>query len=525
MRLIKLFILFIVLVLLACAVLNYHILPVKGKAFLITKLEHALHRDVQIDKVYFSLRNGVVLKGVVIKEKKDGFLKRPLFIADEAGFNVLLLPLIARRKIILTDVHIKHPQLNLAKDIDGKLNISDILKDKKPRNAKKRFEMLIASMKISNGQCEFTDYSREDKLAWKLKNISFKYNYALPLAVKFKASAVLDKDSGLFNLAGTYNLKEKSLTLAITGDKIRLSKISPLLTLPLDIKGLGGTMKIKLKARLNKDKILTVSGASRLDNLIFKSASFGVTGRLNFTSDVKYDLAAKEVIAVSGDINFEDTLIEGVPYIQTISKLKGKTTYDKEKIAFCGLKGSVLNCPTVIRGALNIKTLYLDLIAKSELNLNKVIEILPQKQKEKFKDLKIKGKSYAALNICGNLRKLISLDMTGGLSLSDVSVESSAFTLTNASGKIFLSKDKVELSNLLFDIKQNQYSLSAVLSDFDKPNIEFKLLSDNLFAAGTCDIAQDILYIRKAKGNYYKHTFELKGEVTNLESPDFNIYG
>ncbi|MCK5306003.1 MAG: DUF748 domain-containing protein [Candidatus Omnitrophica bacterium] len=525
MKLIKLFILFVVLVLLACVVLNYHILPVRGKAFLINRLEHALHRDVRIDRVYFSLRKGVVLKDIVIEKKKDGLLNKPLLTADEAGFNVLLLPLITQRKIILTDVHVKHPQLNLAKNIDGNLNISDILKRKKPRETKKSSEMLIASLRITNGRCKFTDYSREDKLAWRLKDISFKYNYSLPLAVKFKASAVLNEDSGLFNLAGIYNLKEKSLTIDITGDKIRLSKISPPLTLPLEIKGLGGIMKTKLKARLNKDKILVVQGTSWLDNLIFKSDSFDIAGRLNFTSDVKYDLAAKEIIAISGDVNFEDALIEGVPYIQTISKLKGKTTYDKEKIAFHGLKGDVLNCPTVIRGALNIKSLYLDLIAKSELNLNKVIEILPQKQKEKFRDLKIKGRSYATLNICGNLRKLISLDMTGDLSLSDVSMESSAFTLTNASGKIFLSKDRVELNNLLFDIRQNQYSLNAVLSDFNKPGIEFKLLSDNLFAAGTCDIAQNIFYIRKIKGNYFKHTFELKGEVTNLESPDFNIYG
>ena len=524
-KIIKIFIFFLLIFIGSYFLLNNYLLPYKAKGLITNRLTNSLNRKVTINKFSYSLKDGIVLEDVQIASK-DLEESLPLLSSNKISFNVLILPFIIQRKLIITGLNIDNPQIIINKSPQGTFNISDLLKpSNKPASKKNSF--MITSARINNGSLSYSDFSHEDKYFKKITMINFNYGYMPPTSIRYKLSfSLADKKPNCF-LKGTYNIKTKELYLSGNTNSLSLREINLAAGSPIDCNALKGTATSNINAVLDNEKLLDIDITASLNDLTLDKTTFQIKGDTDVSVNMAYDFHKKKLLNLSGDIKPKGLSIEGLPYVYSFTNMTGKAKFDTKKITLEEINGNLLGCPTVLKGVVNLKDLYLKLHVKTDLRLEKAIEILPQPNREKFKNLKLSGKTYAALNINGSLRKMISLDITGDISLSDVSVQgaNSKFNISAASGKIFLSKDKAEINNISFNLLDNTYKLNAVLSDFKNPKLDFKIMSDNFFGAGNISITQSNAHINKIKGNYYTHTFELTGDIENLLDPNITLYG
>ncbi len=527
MNAIKILIIVIVLIIAFSFLLNDYILPQKGNDFIKNQLTDLLNREVNFDKVSYSLIDGIVLENFSVKAKSNLPFKY-LIKSKKASFNVLLLPLIVKNKVIITNLNIVSPHINLIKKETNEFNIHDLLKTGNSQDKRKKLNLLIISLVLSDGEFNYYDYSQSQNYEEKLTDLFMAYNYSFPVSVKFKIHATEVKEKGFFQCAGYYNLRTKNINLGGVIKNLSAMKLISHVNLPIKIEESAGKITTEFKSTIKKNKIIFLSSKSNIENLTLKTQTLDIKGSLGVNSKLTYDFKDKRMISSDGDVNFKNTLIEGVPYIKKIENLEGKTTFNKEQINFKNLKAKILNCPTTFEGFIkNYQDPYLDLNIKSELKLNKILEAFSLEKKGRFKDVQIKGKSYAMVNLNGSIKKMISLDIIGDISFSDVSIESRKpiVEISQVNGKINLSKNKAEITNLTMYFKDTKYSVDGMLADYAKPHVELKVLSDNFFCAATLDKQNNTIFINKIKGNYFNNEFNLIGEVSNLSSPIFNIYG
>ncbi len=524
-KIIKIFIFFLLIFIGSYFLLNNYLLPYKAKGLITNKLTESLKREVTINKLLYSLKDGIVLKDIQIASK-DLEDNTPLLSSNKVSFNVLILPFIIKRKLIITNLNINNPRILINKSPQRTFNISDLLKpSNKPASKKNSF--IITNASINNGSLSYSDYSREEKYFKKINKINFNYGYLLPASIRYKLSfSLADKKSNCF-LKGTYNIKTKKLSLSGNTNSLSLHEINLAAGLPVDYKSLEGTATSNINVSLGSEKLLDIDITAGLDDLTLDNITYQIKGDTDVSVNIAYDLDKRKLLNLSGHIKPKDLSIEGLPYVHSFSNMTGKAKFDTKKITLEEINGNLLGCPTVLKGVVNLKDLYLKLAVKSDLRLEKAIELLPKTSREQFKNLKLAGKTYASLNINGSLRQMISLDITGDISLSDVSVQGddSKFSISSASGKIFLSKDKAEINNISFTFLDEAYKLNAVLNNFESPILDFKIISENFFGSGNISIVHPNAHINKIKGSYHTHTFELTGDIENLSNPNFTLYG
>jgi len=513
--------------------LNNYLLPYKAKDLITNKLSESLKREVTISKLSYSFKDGIVLSDFIVASKHIAEVENAeanslsLLSSERVSFNVLLVPLLIQRKLVITHLNINNPQIIINKSPEGTFNISDLLKpSNKPDSKKSAF--LITSANINNGALAYTDYSLENIYHQQIDKINFNYSYLPPTSIRYKLSLSLPESEANCILKGTYNIKAKELSLSGNTSNFPLHKINLVAGLPVDYKSLDGVMTTSnISATLDNQKQINIDIIASLNDLNFDKTNFQIKGDTDVSLNLNYDLHKKEFTNISGNIQPKDLSIEGLPYVDSFSGMTGKAKFDTEKVTLEEINGNLLGCPTMLKGVVNLKDLYLKIDAKSDLQLEKAIKILPKTNIEKFKNLKLKGKTYAALHINGSLRQMISLDITGDISLSEVSIEgvNSKFCISAASGKIFLSKDKAEINSITFNFLDETYKLNAILNTFKNPVLDFKVLSDNFFGAGNISITDSNAHIDKIMGNYYTHTYELTGDIENISDPSLTLYG
>jgi hypothetical protein len=274
--------------------------------------------------------------------------------------------------------------------------------------------------------------------------------------------------------------------------------------------------------------IITLKAKSKIENLKVKTQDLILSGDLDLNSILKYDLKERKLVSVEGSINFKEMLVEGVPYIEKVESLSGKCSFDENKIDFKDSRGRILNWPFAFTGSVeNYDDPYLNLRATSEFKLGNILKLLPIEKISELDNIQVEGRSQAEIKIRGRIREPASLDIRGGVSLFDVSIiiKEPAFDLVQINGKINLSKNKAELEDLAGFLRNTKYALEGSLTDYTEPSLKLRILSENFFSAIELDKEADLVLIKKLEGNYYQNKFNLTGQVSNLASPLFNVYG
>lgn len=122
-----------VIFLVVFSVVGFFVVPPILKSVLTKKLSEELHRQVSIRQVKVNpFVLSVTVRGFLIKERND----RDAFVSfDELYLNLQSIS-IFKRGLILSEIKVNNPYVNIVRNKDGSYNFSDLL-ESKPKKKKK----------------------------------------------------------------------------------------------------------------------------------------------------------------------------------------------------------------------------------------------------------------------------------------------------------------------------------------------------------------------------------------------------
>ncbi len=131
-------------------------LPPIVKPILVEKLSQTLHREVSIEKISinpFALTS--TIKGFIVKEQGE---QQPFVSFDELYINVKGLSSLFKRALILKEIRLSRPYVNIVRHDDGKYNFSDLIpQEQTDEKEKKPFHFSLNNIRILNGSLNFDD--------------------------------------------------------------------------------------------------------------------------------------------------------------------------------------------------------------------------------------------------------------------------------------------------------------------------------------------------------------------------------
>jgi flagellar motor protein MotB len=161
----------IVLLFAIYSLLGFFALPPILKSILTKKLSEALQREVTIEKIQ---ANPYILSltahGLKIKERGSS----EIFAAGEEIFLNLQALSALRWELILKEVRVRQPFLNLVRKADGFYNFSDLL-EKKPSKSEEKgkpFHFSLNNIQVQDGRIDFEDKIPEKKHTVRELNLS-----------------------------------------------------------------------------------------------------------------------------------------------------------------------------------------------------------------------------------------------------------------------------------------------------------------------------------------------------------------
>ena len=161
----------LVLLFAAYSLLGFFALPPILKSILTKKLSEALQREVTIEKIQV---NPYILsltgQGLKVKEKGSS---ETFASGEEIYLNLQALSAL-RWELILKEIRVRQPFLNLVRNADGSYNFSDLL-EKKPSKSEEKgtaFHFSLNNIQVRDGRIEFWDKGPEKKHTVRELNLS-----------------------------------------------------------------------------------------------------------------------------------------------------------------------------------------------------------------------------------------------------------------------------------------------------------------------------------------------------------------
>ena len=153
------------------SLLGFLALPPILKSIIIKNLSGVLHREVTIEKVQVNpYILSLTVQGFKVHERGSA----ETFAATEEIFLNLQAMSALRRELILKEIRVRRPFLNLVRNADGSYNFSDILEEKPSQSEEKKTAFLFSlnNIQVQDGRIDFWDKIPEKKHTVRELNLS-----------------------------------------------------------------------------------------------------------------------------------------------------------------------------------------------------------------------------------------------------------------------------------------------------------------------------------------------------------------
>ncbi|HYA15112.1 MAG TPA: DUF748 domain-containing protein [Syntrophales bacterium] len=137
---------------------GFFILPPIAKSVIIDKLSASLHREVTLEKISINpYALSVTIKGFTIKDPVES---SPFLSFDELYVNAQGISSLIKRAVILKEIRLTRPYINISRHEDGSYNFSDLIpkqEEAKPAEETKPFNFSLNNIQIVSGSIDFWD--------------------------------------------------------------------------------------------------------------------------------------------------------------------------------------------------------------------------------------------------------------------------------------------------------------------------------------------------------------------------------
>ncbi len=158
-------------------------LPPIAKILLTKKLSQALHREVTIQQIKtnpYSL--SLTVRGFLVKDRGGS---EKFASCDEIYLNLESISVV-KLALVLREIRLKQPYLNIKRNEDSSYNFSDLLEEKEPKIAEKPADKLkplrfsLNNIRIENGSIDFWDGPEQTKHAVRELHIGIPFLSSIP---------------------------------------------------------------------------------------------------------------------------------------------------------------------------------------------------------------------------------------------------------------------------------------------------------------------------------------------------------
>ena len=278
--------------------------PEKAKALVLKQLTDRLKREVQIDRVSIGVLSGLSVSNLRISESPD--FSKGTFLSSELFSLRISLPPLLMKKIVVRQLILKHPEVTIVRNADGKtFNFSDLTAaatTSAPSTApapsakgEPPFLLLVSRAELQKAVLHFIDRSpAQESLDINPLNLSI-HNVSLvsPFSIRASMRVVRQKIETMLELSGDANLATQSFhlkscslssrdsSITLTGKATELRSGHPNVDLKLDIKGFNPASLqplLPMPAALKNSGPLTGKGSIKGDQ-----NDMGFTGFFDLT--------------------------------------------------------------------------------------------------------------------------------------------------------------------------------------------------------------------------------------------------
>jgi len=166
-------------------------LPIQFKRYVITKAEKYLHRPVTIDTIDIQFLKGFIFENITIGQKDNP--EKPFIHIRRLTFNILLIPLFQQKTIIIPNIKIEDPFVDISRYENKEWNFSDLFDFNKSSLRKKIPSLLLRKLSIENGKIDYIDKTQTNEFTESIKNISLDTTLSLNKGIRFVAEAHIPK--------------------------------------------------------------------------------------------------------------------------------------------------------------------------------------------------------------------------------------------------------------------------------------------------------------------------------------------
>ncbi|MBF0385556.1 MAG: DUF748 domain-containing protein [Candidatus Omnitrophica bacterium] len=249
----------------------------------------------------------------------------------------------------------------------------------------------------------------------------------------------------------------------------------------------------------------------------------------NLTLDKKITFAGYPHIALScsidksdpaknsynGALNLSDASVNGVPYLGTVSGIKGSVSFDQNGADTKSLSFSSQGITVETKGSLeNFLNPLLDLTATSaDIDLDKVKNIYPDVFTRY--NIDVSGNSALRVDFKGGIKNIKDADIRVTASLKDVIYNNPGLKnpITDISGDISYASNILLWKNLQGNFSDKTFILNGKLTNFSRPVLETTVSSREFTVNAKANILNGVVQFSSLAGNYLNSSFDLRGDI------------
>jgi hypothetical protein len=504
--------------------LNTSYLPKVIKTKITQEIPKKFNINIQLDDIKFNIFKGVVFSNIKISAKDD---PNTVLQIERISTSFLILPLFNQGKFILPSVTIYRPKVDVIRYEGNRFNVQSLIP--KPIDAAKEpsgIAVLIYRIDIQEAEINFLDKTIEPSFSQNI-NINNITAQISPLAVNFNGRGILsDKNQkSSLSFSGNFNFQKKELKMNSRLDKLdALPYLAYSKELPVSLKSLklngieseinliDDVLYISAKSDI-KDLNLITGAYLTKDKTLLNNASAKLESALVF--DFKKESNFKFLITI--DDLVADLVTPRVPDKIKIEYAKFDITPKKIEIKNSKIKG--LETYFTIKGVVeNFSDPIVDIKIQTKVDLLKAKDFL----KDFFdfmNPIVVSGKADINLNVLKAKGKK-DIEFAGSFNLENSSIRSTdmPYEISAINGLINFDKDKIEWSNLTFNLLGKSFYSKAAIQGLKSPLINLELYSDKLNVLAKISLKQrNNFYIENLKASYYNSRLNASGSLELID--------
>lgn len=486
--------------------LNSVYLPAKIRSIITVSLARQLNARIILEELKYSFSKGIVIRNLAVFPA-DSTGSKPVFSAAEVSFQVLYLPILKNKNIIIPSLKIDGATVNITRFPDGNWNFRAL--NLNPA-AKSEFLFLVYQSNLTRAKIFFEDYGVAEPFLTEIPELKAKANLALPKNVKFILEAKLAKEtaSGVLLVNGNFDLAQNRLAA-----KINLHNFNPLVFKPyLDLPFALNTAKVReAQAEISFD-----NDGLRLHSRLACEAIDLAKDSLRLNTDTLINLQMQNQ-TFNATAEVFNAALTGLSLLEEISAIKGKLTINPQEVNIEELQGVSRGVALSATGRIfNFASPQIAIKVFTGPTVEKLVEIFADSLSRW--DFAAKGKTQLVLNFSGALSQP-AFSASAEITNAELDAPQLKSPIKEINGKVEFDQNSASWEKLSFVYAGNTFVSSGTLEDFDQPSLELALGSKTLSLSTKLDIFNDSLSFSQLDGKYLNSVFSITGK-TELSDPD-----